>query len=350
MRRPDRRALEPLAANRRVVVRGGAGTGKTRLATAWARQAWADGERVLLTCFNDPLAEAICGRAARTTSRCVTGAFLRLALELPGMPPLAVPPDADATLVGHHHHRATSSPLAAAHRSAFDTIVVDEAQDFSPAWLAQLDSLLDPEGRRRMLMVADEAQGSTSAASASRPRRRLGAGRAGLQLPQRPAHRPHPASQARRGAVAGDVTRGGRRALGAADDLEAAVDRRSTPSSSAWRTRAAIAGDLRGHLPHGRARPPAAEALDLPRWEHRERGAMCENVHRLKGLEFDTVILADTDDVDRPALRRRQPRRQRAHRRRPRAPGRPPPPGRHALSLAVAAAPGQERAVDGSGR
>ena len=49
------KAVETLDMNRRVMVTGGAGTGKTRLAGAWARRARDRGERVLLTCYNDPL-------------------------------------------------------------------------------------------------------------------------------------------------------------------------------------------------------------------------------------------------------------------------------------------------------
>jgi hypothetical protein len=41
-------ALGPLDVNRRVLVTGGAGSGKTRLASAWARRALGRGERVLL--------------------------------------------------------------------------------------------------------------------------------------------------------------------------------------------------------------------------------------------------------------------------------------------------------------
>jgi DNA helicase IV len=45
------------------------------------------------------------------------------------------------------------------------------------------------------------------------------------------------------------------------------------------------------------------EKLDLVSWENRGDGAvLCENVHRLKGLEFDTMILAAIDDVDDVAV------------------------------------------------
>jgi hypothetical protein len=39
----------------------------------------------------------------------------------------------------------------------FTTIIIDEAQDFSPAWIDLLSELLTPDGR--LLMVADPSQG-----------------------------------------------------------------------------------------------------------------------------------------------------------------------------------------------
>ena len=150
------RVLERLDMNRRVVVTGGAGTGKTRLAMAWARRAFVWNERVLLTCYNDPLADNMAERLF-DHERLTVDSYFRGALAFEGMPPLEVLDDAspefwDVTATEHirsNWHRITQR---------FDRIVIDEAQDFSPEWIEQLEQLLDPAGPRRLLMVADTSQ------------------------------------------------------------------------------------------------------------------------------------------------------------------------------------------------
>jgi hypothetical protein len=150
------RALERLDQNRRVFVTGGAGTGKTRLAAAWARRAAINDLRVLMVAFNEPLADEL-RRVLPERENLRVGAFLRIAFELEGMVGLEIPNDADSTfwnerVVAHLHSHWPSIT------ESFDVIIVDEAQDFSPAWLAQLTSLLDPDGANRMLMVGDADQ------------------------------------------------------------------------------------------------------------------------------------------------------------------------------------------------
>ena len=142
------------------MVTGGAGTGKTRLASTWARRALSREERVLFVCFNEPLADDIAERLL-DDENLVTGAFYQVALRLDGMPHLDIPLELDdaerklfwdVTASGHLH---ANWPLIS---DSFDTIIIDEAQDFSPAWIAQLAALLDTDGPRRMLMVADAGQ------------------------------------------------------------------------------------------------------------------------------------------------------------------------------------------------
>ena len=119
--RDHTRALESLDLNRRVCVTGGAGTGKTRLAIAWARRAAARGERVLVTCFNEPLADVT---AERLDDLDITvGNFHNIARFIDGMPPLEVPDDADGTwwdtvMTGHlvSNWHAGDRPLRHDHR------------------------------------------------------------------------------------------------------------------------------------------------------------------------------------------------------------------------------------------
>ena len=149
-------ALESLDLNRRVCVTGAAGTGKSRLAAAWARRSLLRDERVLLTCFNIPLAESFRQRLGESDQLRI-GAFHEVALALDGMPPLDIPDTAsrewwDTVEIAHlhvHWHEITDR---------FDTIIVDEAQDFRPAWIDLLERLLDRAGPRCLLLLADTSQ------------------------------------------------------------------------------------------------------------------------------------------------------------------------------------------------
>ncbi len=297
-------ALGSLAQNRRVFVRGGAGTGKTRLGMMWARRAWAEDDRVLLTCFNDPLAQSLRDEFGFIDDdRLVVGAFLRMVLELPGMPELEVPSDANAvwwdTVATGHFIKYWPQVDA-----SFDTIIIDEAQDFSPAWIALLEALLDPEGRRRMLVLADEGQGIfergfvfpqqgegwTHAELGNNFRNALPIARVlrrGLGGAASPASSPEGLGVTWH--AAGDVEL-------LAELVQVELDRilddegRNASGVCVATFRSAVRDHLRGKL-------------DLVSWENRGGGAvLCENVHRLKGLEFDTMILAAIDDVEDVAV------------------------------------------------
>lgn len=289
------RVLERLDRNRKVVVTGAAGTGKTRLAMAWARRAMVRGERVLLTCYNDPLGEAM-RRRLPTHEHLVIDSFLRVALQFDGMPELEIPDEADSTFweydaIGHLHkywHLITQR---------FDTIVIDEAQDFSPAWIAQLTQLLDPDGPARLLMVADESQGlyrrgftvprhddgwthcelinncRNTTQIATMLRRHLGGA-------------PPPVG----GAEAEGITwldandpAGVERHVG--DEIDRIVDGEGHDP-----TRVLVATMSR------QVRDDLRDAFAFVAWEGGEPATIiCETVHRVKGLEFDYVILVITD-------------------------------------------------------
>ena len=84
------KAVETLDMNRRVMVAGGAGTGKTRLAAAWARRVRDRGERALLTCYNDPLGWDLQIRDELLGVTTV-GSFHQMAFDLLGMAALEIP-------------------------------------------------------------------------------------------------------------------------------------------------------------------------------------------------------------------------------------------------------------------
>lgn len=299
-------SMATLSVNRRVVVRGRAGTGKTRLAVAWAQKAWREGDRVWLTCFNDPLAESLRTELGSfDDGELLVGSFLQSAFTLPGMPELEIPPTADriwweTVAVGH---LVSHWPLVGA---PFDTIIVDEAQDFSPAWIGLLEALLDPSGRRRMHLLVDEEQelferGFVVPAAedgwvhAELTRNFRNAERIGRILRRTLGGAPSPAHVPMGIGVRwfciddGDVET-------ASELVDVELDRireeeqRSTTGIGVITFRSAVRDHLR--TAHG-----------LVAWEERdEESVLCENVHRLKGLEFDSAIVVAPTEVDDDSL------------------------------------------------
>jgi NAD(P)-dependent dehydrogenase (short-subunit alcohol dehydrogenase family) len=289
------RALERLDVNRRVVVTGAAGTGKTRLVLAWARRAAMRGERVLVTCYNEPLGGEINERLIDLDT-VVAGPFFDIARHLTGMRELEVPEDADSRFwdqeaVGHlhtHWHRITDR---------FDTIIIDEAQDLSPAWIAQLAQLLDTAGPRRILMVADDDQRLYDR---------------GFQLPTSDDGwaRCELVYNCRNTAQIADLLR---RNFGAAappgggpeSDIEwhEAADLDEVEEAVGTAIDRIIDAD--GHAPprvlvatfSSKVRDLLRTKFAFVTWEHGEDATViCENVHRVKGLEFDHVVLVSGPD------------------------------------------------------
>jgi len=137
-------ALDMLASQRRALILGVAGSGKTLLAAEKARRLAAQGFDVLLTCFNRPLAEHLAATIGQLDGVTVS-TFHRLAEQLGqeagliGRSPVhdaayfdGLPDVMDWALRGLPEHR-------------FDAIVVDEGQDLDSVWwLPLLDLLRDP--------------------------------------------------------------------------------------------------------------------------------------------------------------------------------------------------------------
>jgi len=148
-------ALDLLAAQRRALVLGVAGSGKTLLAAEKARRLAAQGFEVLLTCFNRPLAEhlaATIGQVDGVTVRTFHG----LAEELGTEAGLIGPDPAHDTAYFDELPNVLDAALARLPAPRFDAIVVDEGQDLDAVWwLPLLDLLRDP--RRGIVYVFGDA-------------------------------------------------------------------------------------------------------------------------------------------------------------------------------------------------
>ena len=157
------RLLFDLDENKRIILRGSAGTGKTFLAHHWARRALLRGDRTLLMCFNralgNDLYEGLVNFAAEhdASDRLRVGSYHATMNALLGDFKPVVPDNADKEFWDNAHADA----LLANHQSidiAFDTIIIDEGQDFRENWFTALESLLSDRLTSRFYVTLDEDQ------------------------------------------------------------------------------------------------------------------------------------------------------------------------------------------------
>lgn len=140
----------------RLVVTGGAGTGKTSWALAQAQRLARDRKRVALLCYSRGLA----GLLQRTTAQWERKpAYTGLFHDLPTLWG-AAPSTGEESAYYEVERPRELGALAAARPPAdlFDAVVVDEAQDFGELWWASLLACLrDPDGGG-VFAFQDEAQ------------------------------------------------------------------------------------------------------------------------------------------------------------------------------------------------
>ncbi|MBU6272970.1 MAG: AAA family ATPase [Betaproteobacteria bacterium] len=135
----------------RLRVQGTAGSGKTQLALAELREAHRWGSRALYLCFNRPLADAMRQAAPAAETVFTFHEFARVVMTQAGMalPDFAEPRAFESLAEGFI---ALSSRLT----GLFDTLVIDEGQDFEPAWVAALLGLAGPDARVLWLEDPDQ--------------------------------------------------------------------------------------------------------------------------------------------------------------------------------------------------
>lgn len=148
--------LDMIADIQRALVNGGAGTGKTVVAIEEAIRSAGNGRRTLLTCHSRPLAmyletklkdiqkltvagfHSLCGRVARQANIAQSMTLSEHELYENELPNLL--------------YRA----VEACPSLKWDTIIVDEGQDFRDNWWIALDSCLKKDGKLRVFMDSNQ--------------------------------------------------------------------------------------------------------------------------------------------------------------------------------------------------
>jgi hypothetical protein len=150
--------LDTLAEVPRIAVKGAAGTGKTLVAMEKARRLAAEGKRVLLLCFNRPLAEFLAARADGFTVKNFHALCrdLALAANIPWKPPKG--------RAAYQQYMETEPPqqlieaLDVYPDERFDAVIVDEGQDFREYWWVAVEKLLRDTEKGTLWVFFDPLQ------------------------------------------------------------------------------------------------------------------------------------------------------------------------------------------------
>jgi hypothetical protein len=152
----QRLALAGLRRARRVIVYGGAGTGKTVLAVERARRLSADGFRVVLTCFNRPLGDALADEFA-DNDLVTAGSFHHLAHKWITEAGLEFPENPEPDWWDDPAGELLLEAFAIGEFRT-DAVIIDEGQDFDDSWFMALEAALDNPSEGLFLVFADEHQ------------------------------------------------------------------------------------------------------------------------------------------------------------------------------------------------
>jgi superfamily I DNA/RNA helicase len=152
--------LNQLARCRRVVISGGAGTGKTVLALEEARRLAQEGFPTLLTCFNRPLADYL-RQAARGIENLDVSNFHQLCLDYAQKAGMVLPSPQSPIETSKFFMEQLPEALLQALRKVekrYRAIVVDEGQDFQDEYWIPLQCCLERPDDDILFIFHDENQ------------------------------------------------------------------------------------------------------------------------------------------------------------------------------------------------
>jgi len=154
------KVLDHTGHNRRLLIEGCAGSGKTVIAKEDAARLADEGARVLFVCFNVPLAEAVRGSLADRASGIDVMHFHGLCEQVVKECGGAWPEDAGAFTQDFFDTGCPQLMLdhVPGFQKRYDAIIADEAQDFCAEWWLALDELLADKKTGVMHLYTDPKQ------------------------------------------------------------------------------------------------------------------------------------------------------------------------------------------------
>lgn len=148
--------LDIIADIPRVLVRGGAGAGKTVVAIEEALRSADAGRKTLLTCHSRPLAANLERKLKNVDNLTVTG-FHALCGQIARQAGISTPAGiCEQDLYESALPNALYAAMETQPALRWDTIIVDEGQDFRDVWWIALDACLLPGGRIRVFMDSNQ--------------------------------------------------------------------------------------------------------------------------------------------------------------------------------------------------
>lgn len=148
--------LDMIADIPRALVRGGAGTGKTVVAIEEALRSAAAGRKTLLTCHSRPLASNL-ERKLKNVENLTVAGFHALCGRISRQAGISAPSGiSERELYESALPNALCCAMETQPALRWETVIVDEGQDFRDDWWIALDACLLPDGRIRVFMDSNQ--------------------------------------------------------------------------------------------------------------------------------------------------------------------------------------------------
>lgn len=147
--------LDTIADISRVAIRGGAGTGKTIVAIEEAIRSASKGLNTLLTCYNSPLAKHL-EKKLNSVKNLTVASFHSLCGRAASVAGISIPANINQALYEKNLPDALYDALEAKPSLKWDTVIVDEGQDFRPEWWIAIDSCLKNHGVLRIFIDSNQ--------------------------------------------------------------------------------------------------------------------------------------------------------------------------------------------------